>query len=48
MIMPRGSDQLLLPAKPLFIYGSLLLAFGFDRRPRGGHAASRELLAVAR
>lgn len=47
MIMPRGSDQLLLPAKPLFIYGSLLLAFGFHLLPLGRHAAIPDLLAVA-
>jgi rod shape-determining protein MreD len=47
MIMPRGSDQLLLPANPLFIYGSLLLAFGLHLLPLGRHPALPDLLAVA-
>jgi rod shape-determining protein MreD len=47
MIMPRGSDQLLLPANPFFIYGSLLLAFGFHLLPLGRWAGTPDLLAVA-
>lgn len=47
MIMPRGSDQLLLPANPLFIYGSLLLAFGFHLLPLGRFAGMPDVLAVA-
>ena len=31
MIMPRGSDQLLLPANPVFIALSLLAALAFNR-----------------
>ena len=46
MIMPRGSDQLLLPVNPLFIGLSLVLAFGFNLLPLGRHAAAPDLLAV--
>ena len=34
-MMPRGSDQLLLPANPLFVWLSLLLAFMRDARAAG-------------
>ena len=47
MIMPRGSDQLLLPANPLFIYGTLLLAFAFHLLPLGRFAGMPDVLAVA-
>jgi rod shape-determining protein MreD len=47
MIMPRGSDQLLLPANPLFIYSSLLLAFSFHLLPLGRLAGMPDVLAVA-
>jgi rod shape-determining protein MreD len=47
MIMPRGSDQLLLPANPLFIYSSLLLAFAFHLLPLGRLAGMPDVLAVA-
>jgi rod shape-determining protein MreD len=47
MIMPRGSDQLLLPANPLFISGSLLLAFLFHLLPLGRLAGMPDVLAVA-
>jgi rod shape-determining protein MreC len=33
MIMPRGSDQLLLPVNPLFIGFTLLVALGFNLLP---------------
>jgi rod shape-determining protein MreD len=35
MIMPRSSDQLLLPVNPLFIIITLLLAFGVNVLPLG-------------
>lgn len=35
MIMPRGSNQLLLPANPVFIWGSLLAAFSLNLIPLG-------------
>ena len=47
MIMPRGADQLLLPVNPLFMWGSLLLALGFDLMPFGRVAARPDLLALA-
>jgi len=46
MIMPRGSDQLLLPVNPLFIGVSLLLALALEMLPVGRHAASPDLLAL--
>jgi rod shape-determining protein MreD len=45
MIMPRG-EALLLPANPLFIGFTLLLAFGFNLLPFGRVAAVPDLLAV--
>jgi rod shape-determining protein MreD len=47
MIMPRGSDQLLLPANPLFIFFTLLLAFAFNLLPLGRVPGMPDLLAVA-
>ena len=47
MIMPRGSDQLLLPAKPLFIAFTLLLALGVNLLPLGRQPAMPDMLAVA-
>ena len=44
--MPRGSDQLLLPANPFFIALSLLLAFGVNLLPLGRHPAMPDLLAL--
>lgn len=46
MIMPRGSDQLLLPANPLFIGLTLLLALALEMLPIGRHPASPDLLAL--
>jgi rod shape-determining protein MreD len=47
MIMPRGSDQLLLPVKPFFIAFTLALALAFDLLPLGRQPAMPDLLAVA-
>lgn len=47
MIMPRGSDQLLLPVNPLFIAFTLALAFGFNMLPVGRQPAMPDLLALA-
>ncbi len=47
MIMPRGSDQLLLPARPLFIAFTLLVAFGVHLLPLGRQPGMPDLLAVA-
>ncbi len=46
MIMPRGSDQLLLPVNPLFIALTLALAFGFELLPLGRQPAMPDVLAV--
>ena len=46
MIMPRGSDQLLLPVNPLFIATSLLVALAFNMLPLGRHPALPDLLAL--
>ena len=46
MIMPRGSDQLLLPVNPFFIAFSLLGALAFELLPLGRHPALPDLLAV--
>ena len=46
MIMPRGSDQLLLPVNPLFIGFTLLVALAVNLLPVGRHPAQPDLLAV--
>jgi rod shape-determining protein MreD len=45
MIMPRG-EALLMPANPLFVGLTLLLAFGLNLLPFGRTAAMPDLLAV--
>jgi rod shape-determining protein MreD len=47
MIMPRGSDQLLLPVNPFFIAFTLALAFAFGLLPFGRQPAMPDLLALA-
>jgi rod shape-determining protein MreD len=46
-MMPRGADQLLLPANPWFIGVTLLLALGLNMVPLGREPALPDLLAVA-
>ncbi len=46
MIMPRGSDQLLLPVNPFFIALTLLLALGINLLPLGRHPAQPDMLAL--
>ncbi|MEJ6001493.1 rod shape-determining protein MreD [Paucibacter soli] len=46
MIMPRGSGQLLLPANPLFIALTLILALVLDMVPLGRQPAMPDLLAI--
>lgn len=46
MIMPRGSDQLLLPVSPLFLWLTLLLAFAFNLVPLGRQPAMPDLMAL--
>ena len=45
-MMPRGSDQLLLPVNPLFMWVTLLLAFAFNLIPTGRNAALPDMLAL--
>ncbi len=47
MIMPRGSDQLLLPVNPVFVWGSLLVALLINLVPLGRVPAMPDVLAVA-
>ena len=47
MIMPRGSDQVLLPVNPFFIAFTLALALVFDLLPLGRQPAMPDMLAVA-
>lgn len=46
MIMPRGSDQLLLPANPLFVWFALASALAFNLLPLGRQPAMPDLLAL--
>lgn len=46
MIMPRGSDQLLLPVNPLFLWFSLFFALLLDMLPLGRIAAMPDFLAL--
>lgn len=46
MIMPRGSNQLLLPVNPFFIALTLLLALGINLLPLGRHPAQPDMLAL--
>jgi rod shape-determining protein MreD len=46
MIMPRGANQLLLPANPFFIGLTLLLAFSLNLLPLGRQAAMPDFLAL--
>lgn len=46
MIMPRASNQLLLPASPLFVWGTLVAALLFELVPFGRVPAMPDLLAL--
>ena len=46
MIMPRGSDQLLLPVNPFFIALTLLAVVLLEMLPSGRHPAAPDLLAL--
>jgi len=46
MIMPRGSNQLLLPVNPFFIAFSLLVAMLAEMLPLGRHPALPDLVAL--
>ncbi len=45
-LMPRGGDQLLLPANPFFILLTLLLALGFNMLPIGRNPWLPDMLAL--
>jgi rod shape-determining protein MreD len=45
-MMPRGSDQLLLPANPVFVWGSLVMALTINMLPLGRTPALPDLLAL--
>ena len=47
MIMPRGSDQLLLPVNPFFIALTLAIALAVNMLPLGRQSGMPDLLAVA-
>ena len=46
MIMPRTSGQLLLPANPLFVWFTLLLAFALNVIPLGRNPAMPDFMAL--
>ena len=46
MILPRAADQLLLPVNPLFVWFTLLLAFGLNLVPLGRHPAMPDFMAL--
>lgn len=46
MIMPRGSDQLLLPLNPLFMWFTLIVAFMLNMLPLGRVAWVPDFLAL--
>ena len=46
MIMPRGSNQLLLPANPFFIAFTLAVALGLNMLPLGRQPGMPDFLAV--
>lgn len=46
MIMPRGSDQLLLPVNPVFLWFSLLAALLLNMVPLGPQPALPDLVAL--
>lgn len=45
-MMPRGSDQLLLPVNPLFVWVTLVLALMFNLVPLGRNPALPDVMAV--
>jgi rod shape-determining protein MreD len=46
MIMPRRSDQLLLPVNPLFVWTTLVVAFVINLVPLGRHPAMPDCMAL--
>lgn len=46
MIMPRSSDQLLLPVNPLFMWTTLVVALLINLVPLGRHASMPDVMAL--
>ena len=46
MIMPRSSDQLLLPVNPLFVWTTLVVAFLLNLVPLGRHPSMPDFMAL--
>ena len=46
MILPRASDQLLMPVNPLFVWATLIFAFVLNVVPLGRMAAMPDFLAL--
>jgi len=46
MIMPRASDQLLMPVNPIFVWGTLVFAFLLNVLPLGRAPAMPDFLAL--
>ena len=46
MIMPRASDQLLMPVNPIFVWATLIFAFVLNIVPLGRVAAMPDFLAL--
>jgi rod shape-determining protein MreD len=46
-MMPRSTDQLLLPVNPVFVWATLLAALAFNLMPLGRQPAMPDLLALA-
>jgi rod shape-determining protein MreD len=46
MIMPRSTDQLLLPVSPIFVWSTLLIAFALNIVPLGRVPAMPDFLAL--
>jgi rod shape-determining protein MreD len=46
VIMPRSDDQLLLPVNPIFVWTTLLIAFGLNILPLGRVPGMPDFLAV--
>jgi rod shape-determining protein MreD len=46
-MMPRSTDQLLLPVNPVFVWATLLAALAFNLMPLGRQPAMPDLMALA-
>src|SRR5439155_7031385 len=46
VILPRGTDQLLLPVNPIFVWFTLLIAFAMNLVPLGRNPAMPDFMAL--